>query len=564
MFVLTVVAACEPTEVLADWKFEDITADFDIGWRFELSTDHLDSRDMMTGGLAAADIDADGWVDLYIPLGDSRAGLLLKNMGNGRFIDVAEKWNLLVRGDSPMSYAAGAAFADIDGNGFPDLVLGGIRQFGLRLFLNDGRAFRRPAESWGLDADLQDQYSVAFADVDGDSRLDLAVSHWNMLPPQGSRGGHLWLQTDNGFVDASAEWGIAGTFLTEDFSFTPNFIDITGDGRPDLLIASDFGTSKVFHNIEGTGFRHATSSAISDENGMGAAISDFDGDGSPDWFVTSIWSQLHTVDPTTRFSGNRLYRNNGTGVFEDATESAGVREGYWAWGACAMDFDNSGDPDLFHVNGFLSRDRQAARLFINRGDARFVEQSEARGIADFGQGRGIVCFDYDRDGDVDVFIQNNGEAGRIYRNTASENGNHWLGIRLSADSPNTQAVGARIEVTAGKRIQIREMTIPNHYLSTGPAELHLGLGQANRVARLQITWPDGERETYRNLPADRWLTIHQACGAIEIAHPSGRRQAMALKHCLREPEDWRDLRGVLESTAEDTPRPRPASRRQGR
>lgn len=552
VLALTLCTGCSLGQAQSDWKFEDITASLDVDWRFVLSSDHLDGRDMMTGGLAAADIDGDGWVDLYIPRGDRLPGLLLKNMGDGTFRDAAAKWNLLVSGDNPMSYATGAAFADIDGNGFPDLILGGIRQFGLRLFLNDGREFRRAEADWGLDADLQDQFSIAFADVDGDFRLDLAVGHWNMHHPQGSRGGHLWLQTDSGFVDASDAWGIAETFLSEDFSFTPNFVDLTGNGWPDLLIAADFGTSKVFHNIDGTRFKNVTSAVISDQNGMGAAIGDFDGDGRPDWFVTSIWSELYTVEPEAGFSGNRLYRNSGAGVFEDVTDPAGVRKGYWGWGACAADFDNSGKLDLFHVNGFMPEDRQASRLFINAGNARFVEQSEARGIADYGQGRGIVCFDYDRDGDIDVFIQNNGEAGRVYRNTASENGNHWLAIRLRADAPNTQGIGARIELTAGKRTQLREMTIPNHYLSTGPAELHFGLGQTARAERLQITWPNGQLETYRDLPADRWLTIHQACGTVDPSHPHGRRQAMALRHCLRDREGRQEMRRILQKAGRNS------------
>ncbi|MDT8448907.1 MAG: CRTAC1 family protein [Wenzhouxiangellaceae bacterium] len=536
-----------------DWYFTDAGAEVGFGWAFELSEGPLTGPDMMSGGLAAADVDRDGWVDLYIPRGDARPGLLLINLGDGRFREADPDPGLPGTSPVPMSYATGAAFADLTGNGFPDLVLGGVRRYGLRLYLNDGGRFTPAGPEWGL-TDLQDHWSVAFADVDGDGRLDLSAAHWNIDAPLGSRGGHLWLRTDAGFVDAGEAWGITPAFAAADYSFTPNFADINGDGRPDLLVAADFGTSQVFRNVDGVSFHRTTTAAISDENGMGAAIADFDGDGHPDWFVTSIWSEQYRADPEAGFSGNRLYRNNGDGTFSDATDHAGVREGHWGWGACAADFDNSGSVDLFHVNGFLSADLQISRLFINDGSGRFTEQSGRRRIADPGQGRGLVCFDYDRDGDIDVFVANNHGPGRIYRNNAAASGNRWLGIRLQAPPPNTEAIGARVTVRAGDLVQVREMSIPNHFLSTGPAELHFGLGLAERVDSVDVRWPDGGIDRFHEPDIDRWVTLRQGCGGFEAISGGDRpdrRRALALRGCRAAPDRRSLLEGATQSGGSD-------------
>lgn len=496
------------------WQFQEVSDQLGAGWSHHLASGHIDSRDFMTGGLAAADIDGDGLVDLYVPRGDVLPGRLLRNLGDGHFADVSQQWGLVVAGgDPPNSYAAGAAFADITGNGHPDLVLGGVRGFGLRLYLNDGGSFTAAGAQWGLAEDLQEHYSVAFADIDGNGWLDLAVAHWNGMPPLGSQGGHLWRNDGAGFTDISDAWGVTPAFEQLDFTFTPNFADFTGNGRPDLVVAADFGTSAVFHNDDGQAFTNATNDQISDENGMGAAVGDFDGDGHLDWFVTSIWDPQQDPGATWGISGNRMYRNDGNGNFIDATDAAGVRDGLWGWGACAADFDIDGDLDLFHVNGFnpvqSPFQNDPSRLFVNDGTGAFTEQAADLGIADTGQGRGVVCFDFDRDGDVDVFIQNNEGSGRAYRNNASENGNHWLGVKLRDLPPNTEAIGARVEVTTGDRVQVREMTIPNHYLSTSPAELLFGLESHATVDSLTVQWPDGTVQVHSDLSVDAWKTFYR-------------------------------------------------------
>lgn len=507
-----------------DWRFEEVAAAIGASWNHGLVHGPIDVRDFVTGGLAAADIDGDQWVDLYVTRGDAAAGLLLRNLGDGRFVDVAADWQLLIgAGDNESAYASGAAFVDVDGDGRPDLLLTGIRGFGLRYFHNDGERFSEQTSAIGLAGDSSDQYSLSAADIDGDQRLDLAVGHWDNSQPSGGDA-QLWWNQGGLLLRAAAAWGVSAAFAQGDYSFTPNFADLDGDRRPDLLISADFGTSQVFLNAAGQAFDNITSAVISDQNGMGAAVGDIDNDGDPDWFVSAIWDAKPPPGALWGSSGNRLYRNDGLGGFSDITDAAGVRQGDWAWGACMADFDLDGYQDIFQVNGWnpVQSPFQAdpARLFINQRNAGFAEQAESRGIADRGQGRGIVCFDYDRDGDIDVFINNNQGIGRVYRSDASSTlGRHWIGIRLHGRSPNSAAIGARVQLRAGDLWQTREIAIANHYLSTSPAELLFGLDGHTSIDRLSIDWPNAQTSHYFNIATDRWLTLTQP--DPDIVHADG-------------------------------------------
>jgi hypothetical protein len=521
--VLATVLAAPSAIAGGSWGFSDVTDSAAPPFSLELEFGPVSMPDYMSGGLAAADVNGDGWVDVYIPRGDFRPARLLINQGDGSFVDEAPAWGLGVASSGENVYAVGATLADLDGDGLRDLLLPGIRGYGLQWHRNTGSAFVNESANYGLGNVGPDFYSVAVGDADGDGRLDLATAHWGSgsapLDPA-----HLWLQRDGGFQAAGQSWGLAPTFGQPDsggdFTFTPNFADLDGDGDPDLTMAGDFLTSQYFHNDGGTAFLPRTDAAITDENGMGATIGDFDGDGHLDWFVTAIYDEDPPASNGQGGSGNRLYRNNGTGVFVDATEAAGVRDGAWGWGACAADFDLDGDLDLFHVNGWNVPNSEftntPARLFINNGSAVFTDQAALRGIDDTAEGRGIACFDFERDGDVDVFIGVNQGQGTIYVNHAADDGSRrWLGIRLMGRAPNTDALGARLTVTAEGLAQVHEMQIPIHYLSSSPAEHVFGLPAGTGAVDIAIRWTDGASSTYRTSRTQRWITYAER-GADEL------------------------------------------------
>lgn len=502
-------------------QFTDVTTDAGLLYEHGLGSLPFTDSVVVSGGVAAGDVDNDGYTDLFVVRGGLGPTQLWRNVGDGSFEEVAADHGLAL--DDP--WIAAPLFVDTDGDGWQDLLVGGIADAPLRLFRN-----RRGLDFVEVTADsgffsTRNNFSAAAADYDRDGDLDLVVAHWS---PLGGGANHLWRNDGDLFSPVDWRVGIAPLYLTTDFTFTPSFSDLDDDGWPELLMASDFGTGRVFRNELGETLALDTRSQLSDENGMGSALGDFDNDGDFDWFVTSIWDPDGTPEGNWGVTGNRLYRNRGDGAFDDVSAEAGVRQGYWGWGACFGDFDHDGWLDLFQTNGFQAPNAteffdDPVRLFINRRDGTFEEQSALRGLDDTGLGRGVVCFDYDRDGDLDLFIANHSGSPRLYRNELNGDdgsggaSHHWLSVELQHDGPNPRGIGARLRLVAGGQSQIREIRCGSNYLSQNPSEAHFGLGEASRIDSLHVRWPDGFEETYEDIEADQHLLLRRVeTPAVEI------------------------------------------------
>ena len=469
------------------------------------------------GGLAFADIDGDGRLELYVAHGRGETGRLFRWDGQ-RFARVQDD-----AGIAPAAIDRAGFFIDLDEDGRPDFV--SVHSRGVQAFRNQGSGlFREAAGLFGDEAGGAAR-SVSAADYDGDGDLDLFLAHWRRPWNRfRSVSSYLWRNDGKGrWEDVSHIVPIRpSTFpdskVEQEFSFTPIFADIDADGDPDLLLAGDFGTSQVLRNDGAAGFTDITGLAITDENGMGAAVGDHDGDGAVDWFVTSI----HDPDGASGFgtTGNRLYRNLGDGRFADTTDAAGVRAGGWGWGACLEDFDNDGHRDLFHTNGWIDEPDveedttefldDPSRLFMSNGDGTFTERASELGIRHTGQGRGVVCADYDGDGRVDIFIANHGAAPTVYRNVF-DTGRGWLAVDLAGRHSNPQAIGARVTVRTASGRQVREVRLGGSYLSQAPPTLHFGLGENRVVRSIEVRWPGpgGRVSRLEHVAANRRVTIRQ-------------------------------------------------------
>lgn len=494
--------------------------------------------DHMTGGAAVGDVDGDGWPDLFVTMLEGR-DYLYRNRGDGTFEDVTEAAGLAAYA----LHSNGAAFVDIENDGDLDLYVTTIGAAGdpvngrYYLFVNDGSGrFTEEALVRGLalaDGRAHVGESIAVGDFDRDGYADLHVNEW--LPRPGVRP-HTRLLRNLGaarpgyFEDVTRSSGALtfsercwdGETPCTQFAWASAFADLDGDGWQDLVVVIDFGRTRLFWNRGDGTFELGliTADIGGDENGMGSTFGDYDNDGDLDWFVSSIWDPANTcvlASCTWGTTGNRLYRNAGGRAIEDATVHAGVRESGWGWGSAFFDYDNDGDLDLVATNGIefpssryddvFNEDRTA--FWENVGGGRFVERALDVGLGDTDRGKGLVVFDYDRDGDLDVFVANNGQRPRLYRNDGGSEGS-FLRVRLRGTRSTSEGLGARVWVRShpdGPR-QLREMGSVTHFLGQSERVAHFGLGRGvTRVAEVEVRWPSGALVCLNDVEANLTLLL---------------------------------------------------------
>ncbi|HEY3394155.1 MAG TPA: CRTAC1 family protein [Lacipirellulaceae bacterium] len=470
-----------------------------------------------TGGAAAADFDNDGWVDLFAARLNARP-LLYRNLGNGTFEDVA-----ISAGFTSSLLANGPAWGDIDNDGDKDLYVtssGGTRFY---LYVNNGDGtFSEQAAMRGVAISGVFRYgqSATFGDYDGDGYLDIHTNDWaTEISLSTSRLlRNLGAANPGYFEDVTAAAGLDvfrpsrfadGSTDSNAYRYSSTFTDLDRDGHPDLTIAADFLTSQIFWNNGDGTFTDGTAAAGvgTDEDGMGSTIGDYDGDGRLDWFVSALVDLPGGFPP---HSGNRLFRNNGDRTFEDQTDLAGVRNSGWSWGTTFLDHDNDRDLDLFVTNGWDTTSGDQSRLYQNDSGV-FTDISNAAGVTDTGMGRGLVSFDYDNDGDLDVFIVNHGAKPILYRNDGG-NENDWLRIKLQGAASNRDAIGSFITVDPDAGIagdeMVREISAGSNFLSHNELTAHFGLGSnAGNIDAIMVEWPSGTVQQLTNVSPNQHLNL---------------------------------------------------------
>jgi hypothetical protein len=255
-----------------------------------------------------------------------------------------------------------------------------------------------------------------------------------------------------------------------------------------------------------------------EQAGMGVAVGDYNLDGHLDLFKT------HFSDDTSV-----LYRNDGKGNFTDITTRAGigVETRYTGWGTGVVDLDNDGLPDLFVVTGsvYPELERKLPQyphatprlVFRNLGDGRFEEliQEAGPGVSAPHSSRGCAFGDFDNDGDIDVVVFNMNEPPSLLRNDVSEKRN-WLKIRLEGTKSNRSAIGARVTVQYGGRMQSQEVHAQSSFYSVNDRRLHFGLGAAN-AADVRVRWPNGTSESLGRVQANRLIVAREGSGIVDSA-----------------------------------------------
>jgi hypothetical protein len=522
--LLLALIACCPSPSRAAVDFENVAPVAGLAHPHANLTEEVlnvaDDIARMSGGAAAGDFDGDGWMDLYV----TRINLpnqLFRNQGDGTFEEVGAE-----AGVDLHSWSSGCAWADIDNDGDQDLF---VLTFETRnyLYINDGTGqFEEQAAARGVDLERflgqHPSSSAAFGDVDNDGDLDLMTTAWQLGADQINNPlNRLYLNDGQGnFTDVTNEAGI----ITPTAGFSPAIADVDGDGWQDILLASDFKSSVLYRNLGNGVFVDQTvsSNVGTDENGMGSAVMDIDNDGDLDWFVSSIY------DPTECegvggcfwfFSGNRLYLNDGQGHFVDGTDDWGVRDGGWGWGASGIDIENDGDLDLVLANGMRFPETDAEdqfndaplRLWRHNGNGESMTDIAAdAGAIAVGELRGVVVFDYDRDGDQDFYVVSSDRQPYLFENRSTDTG-HWLRVRLRGTQSNRDGTGAIVRLTtADGRVQTRMAGNNSNYNSHNEPLVHFGLGAAALVAELEVEWPvSGWVQKFTGLPADQVLSVEE-------------------------------------------------------
>jgi hypothetical protein len=536
------LAQSSPPEVL----FRDITREAGITFQHHAAPEKRYIVESMSGGVALFDYDNDGLPDIYFvdsltvdTATDPKAArsALYKNLGNNRFQDVTDK-----AGVGHPGWGMGVCTADVDGDGWEDLYVTGLG--GNHLYRNnhDGTfsdmTERAAVAVGGWSA------GCGFADYDHDGKLDLFVSRYVKIDlahlpefgkdktceyrgipvqcgPRGLPGEGDFLFHNDGnwrFSDVSEKAGVSDP--RGYFGLGVAWFDYNDDGWPDLYVANDSTPNFLYVNQKNGTFKDqafplgvAVSEDGAEQGSMGITLGDYDHSGRFSLFVTNFSEEY-----------NDLYHNDGdhfTDVsFRSRTAASSLP--FVGWGDAFIDYDNDTWPDLIAVNGHVYPQldrlklgasagyRQRKLLYRNRGDGTFDEIAAKYGpvLMDEHVSRGMAMGDLDNDGRLDLVINDLDGAPQVLHNELASRGN-WILVKLKGTPPNTDAIGAVVTVVTGAVKQISIVQSGTSYISQDDMRRHFGLGAATEVDEIGVRWPDGTVTKEQKVKANQIVQIAQ-------------------------------------------------------
>jgi hypothetical protein len=526
--------------------FRDIRAEAGVTFEHHSAPEKKYIVESMSGGVALFDYDNDGRIDIYLvdsltveTAKDPKAArsVLYRNLGDGRFQDVTDR-----AGVGHPGWGMGACTADVDGDGWEDLYVTALG--GNHLYRNNHDGTFSDITARAGVAGGGWSTGCGFADYDRDGRLDLFVSRYvkvdlENLPafgkgktcefrgiavqcgPRGLPGTSDLLFHNDGdghFTEVGEKAGVSDPRAY--FGLGIAWFDYNQDGWPDLYVANESTPSFLYLNQKDGTFKElgfpmgvAVSEDGGEQGGMGVAVGDYDNSGRLSVFKTNFAEEY-----------NSLFHNDGdhfTDVsFRSKTAASSIP--FVGWGTAFFDYDNDGRLDLIAANGHVypqmdqaSRGasagyRQRKLLYHNRGDGTFDEVAAQFGTAltEPRVSRGLAVGDLDNDGRLDLVINDLDGRPQVLHNELADAG-HWLLVKLVGKGGNTDAIGAVVRVKAGKLSQMRLVQSGTSYLSQDDMRRHFGLGAETQADSLEVLWPDGTTTKLENVKANQLVEIKQ-------------------------------------------------------
>ena len=523
--------------------FTEITSRSGIDFKYTFGDLHYENILESSGsGITVFDYNNDNLMDLFMMNGTYIEGVsdrdgkkfrntpdrLYKNNGNGKFTEVSE-----IAGVDDRNWSMAAGAVDYDNDGDQDLYL---LNYGPNVFYrNNGNGtftdittrlgLRGPEKLNGF---VKWSIGVSFWDHNLDGRLDAMVGNFlafdpeyftpatpDIMPhPSEYKGQASMLyeqQPDGSFSEVTQKNNL---FFPDSKCMGLTVFDYDDDGDLDIFQANDHQLNFMFRNDNGI-YREvgveigvAANSQGKGSGSMHGSIGDVDGDGLIDILVVDL-------------EYGALYRNKGNGFFEDITETSGIQgplAGKGAWAAALFDFDNDGDLDIVSANGTAEElILQYPLLLENDGKGHFRDTGKNHGpyFSTKRSGRGLAVWDFDNDGDMDIIVSHVDlkATASLLRNDGGNSGN-WLGLTLEGQNGPAAAIGARVTVTAGGKRYVHVNQWSTSYLSNNDPRLHIGLGNQKMIDLLEISWTGGKKEIYKNISANKYITIMEGKGII--------------------------------------------------
>lgn len=542
------------------------------------------------GGVGMGDINNDGLADLFF-CGNLKDNKLYLNKGNFQFEDITEQAGVAAKN----VWSTGVAFADVNGDGWLDIYVnksgrpGGDKRHN-ELFINNGDlTFTEKAHEYGIADEGLSSHS-AFFDYDKDGDLDMYLLNNSFRPVGGydirpglrekrdSLGGNKLYRNDSEFdkegkmikgkfTDVSEEAGIYGSDIG--FGLGVTIGDVDRDGWQDIFVSNDFfERDYLYINQKDGTFKEDLVNQIRETSmgSMGADMADINNDGYPEIFVTEMLPEKDARYKTKmtfedwdkyqlnvkngyhhQFTRNVLQLNNGDGSFSEIGRLAGVHATDWSWSALMADFDNDGNKDIYVSNGiykdlldqdyinFHSNDPKIIQAiknkekdailklidiipseripnyaFKNEGDLIFENVTEKWGLSIPSHSNGSIYGDLDNDGDLDIVVNNSNMPAFLFRNESqSRPASHFIELAFEGEGTNRFALGAQVSLTIGDRYLYQELAPMRGFQSCIDQKLHFGLGEVELIDKLEVQWPDGSLTILQNVEVDQLLILRQ-------------------------------------------------------